>query len=335
MAWRAHPFLEPPMSKPHLLQTGPMMPMIEEGMGKAFVLHKLHEAPDREAMLVKIAPEIMAIATGGHTGVKTDAALMARMPKLKIAANFGVGYDSIDVVAAAQRGVVVTNTPDVLSEEVADTALGLLLMTARELGRAEQYLRSGRWPKEGDYRLTPSLRDRKLGMVGMGRIGQAIAKRASAFGMPITYFSRSKKADVAYPYYGDLIAMAKAVDVLMVITPGGPSTKNLINADVLKALGPNGILINMARGSVVDEPALIAALKARTILAAGLDVYWNEPHMDPAFLTLENAVLLPHVGSGSVYTRDQMGQLVVDNLAAFAAGLPPPTPVDETPFKGW
>ncbi len=212
--------------------------------------------------MAKIAPDIEAITTGGHTGVKTDAALMARFPKLKIVGNFGVGYDSIDVATAAKRGIIITNTPDVLTEEVADTTLGLLIMTVREFGKAEQYLRAGRWAKEGDYRLTPgSLRSRTVGMVGMGRIGQAIAKRITAFGVPVVYYSRSKKADVPYNYYGSLVEMAKAVDTLIAITPGGPETKNMINAEVLKALGPTGIFINVARGTVVDETALIAALK--------------------------------------------------------------------------
>jgi lactate dehydrogenase-like 2-hydroxyacid dehydrogenase len=324
------------MSKPALLQTGPMMPLIEQGTAKVFTLHKLHEAQDRDALLARIAPDVVAISTGGHTGVKTDEALIARLPKLKVIGNFGVGYDSIDVGAAAKRNIVVANTPDVLTEEVADTAIGLMIMTLREFGQAERYLRAGRWAKEGDYRLTPgSMRDRTLGMVGMGRIGQAIAKRAAAFGMPIVYYSRSKKADIPFPYYDNLVAMAKAVDVLMVITPGGAGTRNLINREVLEALGGDGVLINMARGSVVDEPALLAALASKTILSAGLDVFWNEPSIDPAFLALDNVTLLPHVGSASVYTRDRMGQLVVDNLAAYAAGKPPLTPVPETPFKGW
>jgi lactate dehydrogenase-like 2-hydroxyacid dehydrogenase len=324
------------MTMPALLQTGIMMPLIEQGTAKDFTVHKLHEATDKDAFLAKIAPDIVAISTGGHTGVKCDAALLARFPKLKVIGNFGVGYDSIDVATCAKRGIIITNTPDVLTEEVADTAVGLMIMTIREFGQAERYLRAGRWPKEGDYRLTPgSLRDRKLGMVGMGRIGQAIATRASAFGMPITYFSRSKKADVPYEYYGNLVDMAKAVDILMVITPGGPETKNMINADVLKALGPNGILINMARGTVVDETALLAALKAKTILSAGLDVFWNEPNINPEFLNLENATVLPHVGSASQFTRAGMGQMVVDNLAAFAKGKPPVNPVPETPFKSW
>jgi lactate dehydrogenase-like 2-hydroxyacid dehydrogenase len=324
------------MTKPAVLFTGAMMDMITEQVAKSYTIHNYWEATDKAALLAKIGPEIEAIGTGGHTGVKTDAALIAACPKLRVIANFGVGYDSIDAVAAAKRGIIVTNTPDVLTEEVADTALALLLMTVREMSKAEGWLRAGKWATHGDYRLTQaSLRDRSLGMVGMGRIGQAIATRCTAFGMPISYFARSKRAEVGYPYYSDLIEMAKAVDTLMVITPGGPETKNMINADVLAALGPRGILINVARGTVVDETALIAALRKKTILAAGLDVFWNEPNINPELMTLDNATLLPHVGSGTIHTRNGMGQMVVDNLAAYAARTKPVSPVAETPFKAW
>lgn len=325
------------MTKPVLLQTGPMMDLISTGLAKTFTVHTLPAgAAERDAMLTKIGGDVVAVCTGSHTGVKTDAALQARLPKLRMVGNFGVGYDSIDVAAASKRGIVVTNTPDVLTEEVADTALGLLLTTVREFNRAEAYLRAGSWAKSGDYRLTPgSLRDRTLGMVGMGRIGQAIARRVAAFGVPIVYYSRSKKADVPYSYYGNLVEMAKAVDTLLLITPGGAETKNMINAEVLAALGNRGILINVARGTVVDEPALMAALRNGTIQAAGLDVFWNEPNINPEWMSVPNVTLLPHVGSASQYTRNQMGQLTVDNLVAFAEGKAPKTPVDETPFKGW
>jgi len=324
------------MPKPTLLSTGAMMSLIEEGIDKSFTVHRLHEASDREALLAKIAPDVRAICTGGHTGVKTDAALMARFPGLKVIGNFGVGYDSIEVPAAAERGVVITNTPEVLTEEVADTTLGLLLCTVREFYDAEKYLRAGRWAKEGDFRLTPgSLRDRNVGIAGFGRIGKAIARRLEAFGLRVSYFGRNPQPGVSNRYYNDLVAMARDVDTLIVVTPGGPGTQNLINAAVLEALGPRGILINMSRGSVVDEAALIAALQARKILRAGLDVYVNEPNVNPALLQLDNLTLFPHLGSASIHTRNQMGQLVVDNLAAFAAGQPPKTPVPETPFKGW
>jgi lactate dehydrogenase-like 2-hydroxyacid dehydrogenase len=324
------------MAKPALLMTGPMMPLIVSGCERAFTVHRLWEAADREALLKLVAPEIRAICTGGHTSVRTDDVLMGRFPNLKIVGNFGVGYDSVDAAAAARRGVIVTNTPEVLNEEVADTTLGLLLTTVREFYKAEQWLREGRWAKDGDYRLTPaSLRDRSVGIVGLGRIGKAIARRLDAFAVPVAYFGRNRQPGVAYRYYQDLVAMARDVDTLIVVTPGGPSTQNLISAAVLDALGPRGILINVSRGSVVDETALIAALRKRAIHAAGLDVYRNEPRFDPAFLELDNVTLFPHVGSASVHTRDAMGQLVVDNLVAFARGEPPKTPVPETPFKGW
>ena len=324
------------MPKPALLTTGPMMSLIEEGIDRAFVVHRLQQASDREALLKKVGPDIRAICTGSHTGVKTDAAMMGHCPNLKIIGNFGVGYDSVDVAAAAKRGIVITNTPDVLTEEVADTTLGLLMCTVREFYNAEKWLRDGRWARDGDYRLTAaSLRDRSVGMVGFGRIGKAIARRIEAFGRPVSYFARNPQPGVANRYYSDLVAMARDVDTLIAIIPGGPATQNLIDAAVLDALGPRGIFINMARGSVVDEAALIAALKAKKILAAGLDVYVSEPQINPAFLELDNVTLFPHVGSASHHTRNVMGQLVVDNLAAFAAGKPPKTPVPETPFKGW
>jgi len=324
------------MAKPDLLMTGPMMPLIAEGCEASFQVHRLWEAGDREALLDKAGPQIRAICTGSQTGVLTDAALLGRLPSLAIIGNFGVGYDSIDVAAAAKRGVIITNTPDVLTEEVADTALGLLLTTVRELYQAEKWLRDGRWDKEGDYRLTPaSLRDRSVGIAGLGRIGKAIARRIEAFGVPVSYYGRTRQAGVSYRHYSDLVALARDVDTLIVVTPGGPATLNIVNAAVLEALGPRGILINVARGSVVDEAALIEALRKRTILAAGLDVLVDEPRVRPEFLELDNLTLFPHVGSASQHTRNAMGQLVVDNLVAFAQARPPLTPVPETPFKGW
>jgi lactate dehydrogenase-like 2-hydroxyacid dehydrogenase len=323
------------MSKPALLNTGPMMTLIEEGIAKAFEVHRLHEAGDQEALLRRIGPNVRAICTGSHTGVRTDAAMMALCPGLKIIGNFGVGYDTIDVAVAAKRGVVITNTPDVLTEEVADTTLGLLLATVREFYQAEKWLRDGRWPKEVEYRLTASLRDRNVGIAGFGRIGKAIARRLEAFGLAVSYFGRKPQAGVSNRYYDDLVAMARDVDTLILVIPGGPATTNLVNAAVLEALGPRGILINVARGSVVDEAALIAALRARKIHRAGLDVFVGEPKINPAFLELDNVTLFPHVGSASNHTRDAMGQVVVDNLVAFAEGRPPKTPVPETPFRSW
>jgi lactate dehydrogenase-like 2-hydroxyacid dehydrogenase len=258
---------------------------------------------------------------------------MDALPNLEIIANFGVGYDNVDAAEAARRGIVVTNTPDVLNEEVADTALGLLLATVRQLPQADRYLRAGKW-LEKPFPLTSTLRERRAGILGLGRIGKAIAKRLEAFGISVAYHGRNRQPDVAYPYYPTLVGLAEAVDILVVITPGGAETKNMVNADVLRALGPNGILINVARGSVVDEPALIEALRSRTILSAGLDVFAQEPKVPQELIDMDHVVLLPHVGSGSVHTRDAMGKLVADNLLSWFAGRGPLTPVTETPWRG-
>jgi lactate dehydrogenase-like 2-hydroxyacid dehydrogenase len=256
---------------------------------------------------------------------------MSRLPALEIVSSFGVGYDNVDAGAAAERGIVVTNTPDVLNDEVADLTLGLLIATIRQIPQAERYLRAGGW-LEKPYPLTATLRGRKVGIVGLGRIGKAIARRVEGFGVEVHYHGRSRQPDVVYPYHPSVGALAEACDVLIVITPGGAETRHLIDAAVLRALGPAGILINVARGSVVDEEALIEALRSGTILAAGLDVYADEPRVPQALIDMEHVVLLPHVASASVHTRNAMGQLVVDNLTAWFAGRGPLTPVAETPW---
>jgi len=320
-----------PGDKADVVMFGPK-PIIEEALTKAgFPLHKAWAAPDQDAFIAAIAPKVRAIAAvAGHGPV--DGALMARFPNLEIVSSFGVGYDHIDAKWAGAHGVVVTNTPDVLNEEVADTALGLLLATVRHLPQAERYLRAGNWGKHGDYQLTPSLRDRTVGIVGIGRIGKAIARRLDAMKVPVIYHSR-RPADVPYRHYPNLIEMARAADVLLVITPGGAATRNLINAEVLEALGPEGILINMARGSVVDEPALIKALQEKKILSAGLDVFANEPTVPQELIEMDNVVLLPHVGSASHATRRAMDELVANNIISWFAGKGPLTPVPETPMK--
>ena len=269
-----------------------------------------------------------------YSTVRCDGAVVAMFPKLEIVASFGVGYDHVDANYAREHNIVVTNTPDVLTEEVADIAMGLLIATLREFVKADRYLRSGLWTTQQYPLSVGSLRDRKVGIVGMGRIGQAIARRLDASLVPVVYHSRNPVAGVNYKHYPDLIEMAKAVDTLVVIVPGGPSTAKMINADVLKALGPRGVVINVARGSVIDEEALIAALKSGTILAAGLDVFAKEPAVPDELKAMQNVVLLPHIGSASVVTRNAMDQLVVDNLKAWFAGKPPLTPVAETPAKG-
>src|SRR6202022_1506552 len=257
----------------------------------------------------------------------------ARFPKLEIVSSFGVGYDHVDASYARDHNIVVTNTPDVLTEEVADIAIGLLIATLREFIKADRYLRSGLWQTQQFPLSVGSLRDRKGGMVGMGRIGQAIARRLDASKVPGVYHSRKPAGGVSPKHYPDLIEMAKAVDTLVVIVPGGAGTARMVNADVMKALGPRGVIVNVARGTVIDEQALIAALKSGTILAAGLDVFEKEPNVPDELRAMQNVVLLPHIGSASVVTRNAMDQLVVDNLKTWFAGKPPLTPVAETPAK--
>jgi lactate dehydrogenase-like 2-hydroxyacid dehydrogenase len=314
--------------KPDVLLLGPPKRVVIDGLSAAFTVHRLPEQ-EGEAALAALAPRLKAIAVSSVTD-RVDAAMMARMPQLAIVSTFGVGYDHIDAAWAGAHGIIVTNTPEVLTEEVADTAIGLLLCTAREFGQAERFVRVGKWRERGYPLSKATLRNRTVGMVGLGRIGKAIARRLDGMAVPVVYHSRQQAGDVSYRYYPTLIDMARAVDVLLVIVPGGPGTKNLINREVLEALGPDGILINMARGSVVDEPALIKALQDKTIMTAGLDVYAHEPDVPAELLAMEHVVLFPHLGSASVYTRTQMDQLVVDNLLAWAAGKPPLTPVPET-----
>jgi lactate dehydrogenase-like 2-hydroxyacid dehydrogenase len=317
--------------KTDILLLGSPKPTIVDGLAPHVNLHVMANAPDREALIAALAPRLRAIAVSDFTG-PVDSALMARLPKLEIISTFGVGYDHIDAKWAGGHGIVVTHTPDVLNEEVADTALGLLLCTVRQLPQADRHVRAGLWPKKNFPHSRATLRDRTVGIVGLGRIGKAIARRLDAFGVPVVYHGRRPQADVSYRYYADLLAMARDVDVLLVMTPGGAGTKHLIDAKILEALGPYGILINMARGSVVDEAALIDALKTKKIYSAGLDVFADEPNVPRELIEMEHVVLLPHVGSASVHTRRAMDQLVVDNLLAWAAGRPPLTPVPETPW---
>jgi lactate dehydrogenase-like 2-hydroxyacid dehydrogenase len=313
---------------PHILSMGQMVPAVEAALEHGFVLHR-GDADGVQAVVAEYGDRIRGIATRGRE--KTDAALFAALPRLEIISNFGVGYDSIDLATARSRGIVVTNTPDVLNEEVADFTVGLLLSTIRELPQADRYLRAGNWPKAA-YQMTQTLRDRTIGMVGMGRIGRAIAKRISAFGVPVVYHSRSAQAGVELRHYPDLKTMAAEVDTLIAIVPGGPSTHHMINREILEALGPRGIVINVARGSVVDQNALIDALRDGTIHGAGLDVFADEPNVPAALIQLQNVVLVPHVGSGTHHTRAGMGDLVVENLRSWFAGKGPVTPVPETPW---
>jgi lactate dehydrogenase-like 2-hydroxyacid dehydrogenase len=255
--------------------------------------------------------------------------LIDALPNLEIVANFGVGYDPKSSLHAIGKGIPVTHTPSVLDEEVADTALGLLLSTVREFYFAEKYLREGKW-EAGNYPLTPlTLRDRTVGIYGLGRIGKAIARRVEAFGLTVHYHNRSRADDVSYTYHDTLAGLAGAVDTLICVAPGTPETHQTVNGQVLGALGPNGVLVNIGRGTVVDEMALVAALRDKTIAAAGLDVFEDEPHVPSDLIAMENVCLLPHVGSASHHTRSLMGDLVADNLVSWFTQGEAVTPVPE------
>ena len=316
------------MNRPDILMPAPMPADIIAGLEARFALHRLWEMADADAFLAAEATRIRGLAVSTLAGA-IDETWLDRLPALEIVASFGVGYDRIDADGAAARGIVVTNTPGVLDEEVADLTLGLLLATLRRLPQADRYVREGRWPS-APFPLSPSLRHRRVGILGLGAIGKAIARRLQAFDVPVAYHGRSRQAGCAFPYHASARELAAASDVLIAVVPGGAGTRHLVDAAVLEALGPDGVLINVARGSVVDEAALIDALRAGTILAAGLDVFEDEPRVPEALLGMENVVLLPHIGSASQVTRAAMGRLVVDNLVAWFERGHPLTPVPET-----
>jgi len=312
-------------SKPDLLTVARLAPFLMEPLQRAFTVHdRLHEQDP--AAFERIAPRIRAICGSGES--KVGAELMARLPALEIVSIMGVGYDGVDVTAAKARGVMVAHTPDVLNDDVADLALALMLNIARRIPQAERHVRDGQWPA-GPMPLASKMSGARLGLVGMGRIGQAIALRALAFGMPIAYTARSAKPGLPYAFHATPQALAAASDFLVVITPGGAATRKLIDAGVLRALGPNGYLINVARGSVVDEAALIEALKQGTIAGAALDVFENEPNVPAALRALDNVVLVPHIGSATTQTRHAMAARAFDNLQAHFAGQPLPSAVPE------
>lgn len=291
-----------------------------------FELVRLDKA-DPALVSVDVAQRVRGVAAMTHI----SAAFIDALPKLELIANFGVGYDAVDARHAGVRNVMVTNTPDVLTEEVADTAIGLLLNTVREFPRAEAWLRAGRWVSEGAYPLSKAtLRGRRIGIFGMGRIGLAIARRLEAFGLPVAYHNRRPVAGTPYQHHPTLLGLASAVDTLVSVAPGGPSTEKAVDRAVLEALGPDGVFVNVGRGSTVDEQALAAALADGTIRAAGLDVFADEPRVPASLLDRPNATLLPHVGSASVHTRRAMADLAVDNLVSWFSEGKAITPVAET-----
>lgn len=313
---------------PHVLHYGISKPLIDAGISQHFTPVRIPNDTDYSGLAGSEAASIRAIAAGGgHDPI--DARFFDRLPHLEIVASFGVGYDHIDAAEAARRGIVVTHTPDVLTDDVADIALALLLSTVRRTGEAERFLRSGAWLADA-FPPTASLRGRSVGILGLGRIGKAIARRVEAFGLPVSYCGRRNQPEVEYPYYADVLDLAGAVDTLVIAAPGGAATDGLVGRAVLEALGPNGIVVNVGRGSIIDEAALAGALADGTIAGAGLDVFAHEPQVPEALLACANAVLLPHIGSASHHTRDAMARLVVDNLVAWFAGKEPLTPVPET-----
>jgi D-3-phosphoglycerate dehydrogenase len=303
---------------------GAYSPADMQALERDYIVHRYWETHDKDSLLKQLAERVRAIGTRGDLTV--PASVVDALPKLEIIACFGVGTDGINLDQARRKGVRVTNTPDVLNEEVADLALALMLAIARQIPQSDAFTRRGQW-REGNYPLLTRMHGKRLGLIGMGRIGKAIAKRAESFGMPIAYHSRTPRKDVAYDYYASPVELARNVDFLVAIVPGGAATEKLVNTEVLSALGAKGYFINVARGSVVDEEALLDALEAGSIAGAALDVYLNEPNIDPRFFALQNAVLHPHGGSATVETRAAMGQLVRDNLAAHFVGKPLLTPV--------
>ncbi|MGC9270696.1 2-hydroxyacid dehydrogenase [Acidiphilium sp.] len=306
-----------------ILSLGSIMPSVDTALDKTFIVWRGLGGVLDEIINVH-APMIRALVTRGAMPV--DTALIDRLPCLELIANFGVGYDSVDVAAAAARGIVVTNTPDVLNDEMGDFTIGLLLATIRRLPQADRYLRAGQWA-QGAFPLGASLRGRRIGIAGMGRIGRVVAHRLSGFDVPVAYYARNRNSDLPYRHYRDLCALAGDVDILIVVLPGGAATHHAVDAAVLAALGRDGVLINVARGSVVDEVALIDALSAGRILAAGLDVFAAEPLVPATLIGMDNVVLLPHIGTATHHTRGLMGELLLRNVMSWFEGIGPVTPI--------
>lgn len=316
------------MNRSDVLLTAPIIPSVVEQLDARYIVHRLWEQTDQTGFLETVGPRIRGMATNTLFG-KVGDALLDRLPHLEIIASFGVGYDNIDTAAAARRGVVVTNTPSVLDDEVADLTIGLLLATLRRIPQADRFVREGHWPN-GPFPLSPTLRGRQIGIVGLGNIGKAVARRLAGFDVTVRYHGRAPQPDVPYDFHATTVDLAAVSDVLIVLVPGGAGTAHLIDKDIFAALGPNGVFINVSRGSVVDEQALIDALESKAILAAGLDVYQREPQVPDILKAMPNVVLLPHIGSGSEHTRTAMGQLLVDNLAAWFTTGRALTPVPES-----
>lgn len=320
------PTVKAPMPAIDVLAVSKLNPLYLQRLDGAFTVHDRAQDGDA-ASFAALAPRIRAIAASGES--KVPGELIARLPALEIISVMGVGYDGVDTAAAKARGAMVTHTPNVLNDDVADLAIGLMLSAARQLPQADRWVREGHWAARGPMPLAHKMSGARIGIVGMGRIGQAIATRAAAFGMAIAYTARSAKPGLPYRYLPSAEALAAQSEFLVVITPGGAGTRKLIDARVLAALGKKGILVNVARGSVVDEAALIDALEQGVIGGAGLDVFEDEPHVPERLRALPHVVLAPHIGSATTATRQAMADLAFANLEAHLAGRPVLTPVPE------
>lgn len=310
--------------KPEILQICPMSPRVEAAFERAYVVHRLWEIPDPAGLLAARGPAIRAVATDGHYGVAPE--LMDALPALEMVASYGVGYDAIDIAACRARGIHVSNTPDVLNDAVAEMAVGLMHALVRRIPQADAYVREMKWPA-GTFALTGELTGAHVGILGLGRIGKEIARRLQVSKMRVSYHGRREQAFEPYVYYPDLVAMARDVDWLVAIAPGNAETRGIVSREVLTALGPQGAFVNVGRGSLVDEPAVVELLVSGGLGGAALDVFADEPRVPEALLGLPNVVLSPHQGSATEKTRAAMGDLVVRNLAAHFAGEPLLTPV--------
>ncbi|MFN5097003.1 2-hydroxyacid dehydrogenase [Limnohabitans sp.] len=312
-------------TKPDVLAVAKLHPFYLQALQTLYTVHDRTHTED-PAAFAALAPRIVGVAGTGEASVPRS--LLAQLPQAKVVSVFGVGYDGVDLGAAIEFGIPVTHTPDVLTDDVADLAMGLVLSVGRAIPQADQFVRAGRWPA-GPIALARKVSGARMGIVGLGRIGKAIAQRAKAFGMSIAYTARSEKPDSGFTFFPSTLELAAHVDFLVAITPGGTGTRHLINAQVLQALGPRGFLINVARGSVVDESALIEALQQGTIAGAGLDVFAHEPQVPEALWRLSNVVLTPHMASATTETRQAMADLAFANMQAGISGQPLRTPVPE------
>lgn len=310
--------------KPELLILTPLYDPTVEALKEWFTVHKLWEQPDPKGYLKEKHPNIRALATSGVVGFRREH--IENLPNLEIASAFGVAHGTLDLEAARERGIAVTNTPDSSADTVADLALGLMLDVMRRISESDRFVRAGTWEKR-TFPMAAALKGKMCGIVGLGNIGRGIAKRAETFGMTIGYFGPRRKADVPYPYYADVVALAKDADCLILACPERPDTRNLVKREALQALGPRGFLVNIARGSVIEQDALIEALQKKAIAGAAMDVFWDEPRVPASLIGMDNVVVTPHIGTSTLEIREERGALLIANLRAHFAGEPLVTPV--------